>query len=136
MIRLQSVRMLSRVSLFMTSWTVAHQAPLFMEFSRQEHWSGLPLSPPGCLSDPGMQPRSPALQADSLLSEPPGKPKYRYMCNQIYVCVCIQTTETVRRKKLFLYRATKFCAKKLTQKVTFYIIKIFLITVFLNKEDY
>ena len=47
MIRLQSVRMLSRVSLFMTSWTVAHQAPLFMEFSRQEYWSWLPFPPLG-----------------------------------------------------------------------------------------
>ena len=62
----------------MTPWTGARQAPLSMEFSRQEHWSGLPLSPPGCLSDPGMQPRSPALQADSLLSEPPGKPSFLF----------------------------------------------------------
>ena len=45
-----------------------------MEFSRQEYWSGLPFSSPGDLSDPGIEPRSPALQADSLPSEPPGKP--------------------------------------------------------------
>ena len=55
MIRLQSVRMLSRVSLFMTSWTVAHQAPLFMEFSRQEYWSGFPFPPPGDLPDPRIE---------------------------------------------------------------------------------
>ena len=48
--------------------------PLSMEFSRQEYWSGLPLPPPGDLLDPGMDPRSPALQADALPSEPPGKP--------------------------------------------------------------
>ena len=49
-------------------WTVAHQAPLFMEISRQEHWSRLPFPFPGDLPDPGIEPRSPALQADSLLS--------------------------------------------------------------------
>ena len=46
-----------------------------MEFSRQENWNRLPFPPPGDLSDPGIKPGSPALQADSLLSEPPGKPK-------------------------------------------------------------
>ena len=50
---------------------VAHQAPLSMEFSRQEYWSGLPFPTPGDLPDPGIEPGSPALQADSLLSEPP-----------------------------------------------------------------
>ena len=66
--------MFNHVRLFATLWTVAHQAPLSMEFSRQEYWSGLPLPSPGDLSDPGIKARSPALQADSLLSEPPGKP--------------------------------------------------------------
>ena len=59
--------------LFVTPWTVAHQAPLSMGSSRQEHWSGLPCLSPGALPDPGIEPGSPALQADSLLSEPPGK---------------------------------------------------------------
>ena len=49
------------------------QAPLSMEFSRQEHWSGLPFPFPGNLPDPGIKPGSPALQADFLPSEPPGK---------------------------------------------------------------
>ena len=57
----------------MTPWTVAHQAPLSMGFSRQEYWSGLPCPPPGDLPNPGIEPWPPALQADSLLSEPPGK---------------------------------------------------------------
>ena len=57
----------------MTPWAVAHQAPLSMGFSRQEHWSGLPCPPPGDLPNPGIEPRSPTLQADSLPSEPPGK---------------------------------------------------------------
>ena len=52
-----------------TPWTVAHQAPLSMEFSRQEYWSGLPFPSPGDLPDPGIKSRSPALQADSLLTE-------------------------------------------------------------------
>ena len=54
-------------------WSVACQAPLSMEFSRQEYWSGLPFSSPGDLPDPGIEPGSPALQADYLSSEPPGK---------------------------------------------------------------
>ena len=55
-----------------TLWTVAHQAPLSMEFSRQEYWSGLPFPSPGDLPNPGIEPMSPALQVDSLLSEPLG----------------------------------------------------------------
>ena len=66
---------LSRVWLFATSWTVARQAPLSTGFSRQESWCGLPCPPPGDLLNPGIKPRSPALQADSLLTELQGKPK-------------------------------------------------------------
>ena len=58
-----------------TPWTVARQAPLSVGFSRQEYWSGLPFPSPGDLPDPGIKPRSPALQADSLPAEPQGKPK-------------------------------------------------------------
>ena len=61
---------LSRVRLFVTPWTVAHQAPQSMEFSRQEYWSGLPFPSPGDLPDPGIKPGSPTLQADALPSEP------------------------------------------------------------------
>ena len=67
------VKLLSRVQLFATPWTVACQAPPSMGFSRQEYWSGLPFPSPGDLPDPGIEPRSPALQADALTSEPPGK---------------------------------------------------------------
>ena len=59
----------------MTPWTVAHQAPLAMEFSREEYWSGEPLSSPRGLPNPGIKPRSSTLQTDSLPSEPPGKSK-------------------------------------------------------------
>ena len=62
----------------MTIWTVDYQAPLSMEFSRQEYWSGLPFPTPRDLPDPGMNPRSPTLQADSLPSEPPGKSNCKF----------------------------------------------------------
>ena len=57
-----------------TPWTVAHQFPLFMGFLRQEYWNGLSFPYPGDLPDPGIKPGSPTLQADALLSEPPGEP--------------------------------------------------------------
>ena len=63
--------LLSRFLFFATLWTVAHQVPLCMEFSRQEHWSELPLPPPWDFPNPGVEPWSPALQADSLPSELP-----------------------------------------------------------------
>ena len=66
------VKSLSCVQLFATPWTVAYQAPPSMGFSRQECWSGLPFPSPGDLPNPGIEPGSPALQADALLSEPPG----------------------------------------------------------------
>ena len=69
-------QLLSRVQLFVIPWTVAHQAPLSMEFSRQDCWSGLPFPPPEDLPNSGTEPGSAALQADSLLSEPPGKPAF------------------------------------------------------------
>ena len=68
------VRSLSRVQLLATPWTVGHQAPPSVGFPRQEYWSGLPFPSPGDLPDPGIEPWSPAPQADSLLSELPGKP--------------------------------------------------------------
>ena len=70
---MKCVKSLSCVRLFVTPWTVAYKAPLSMEFSRQEYWSGLPFPSPGDLPDPGIEPWSPALQTDTLPSEPPGK---------------------------------------------------------------
>ena len=68
---------LRRVRLFVTWWTVAHEAPPSMGCPRQEYWSGLPFPSPGDLPRPGIKPRSPALQVDSLPSQQPGKPKTR-----------------------------------------------------------
>ena len=84
----------SCVWLCVTPWTVARQAPLTLGFSRQEYWSGLPCPPPGDLPNPGFEPRSPELQADSLSSEPSRKPKYectlfKFLPSTIKViCLC------------------------------------------------
>ena len=66
-----NVKSLSRARLFATPWTVARQTPLSMEFSRQEYWSGLPFPSPGDPPHPRIEPRSSAVQADALSSEPP-----------------------------------------------------------------
>ena len=76
------VKSLSRVRLFATPWTVAYQAPPSMGFSRQEYWSGLPFPSPGDLPDPGIEPGSPAFQADALTSEPAGKPHFSVISSQ------------------------------------------------------
>ena len=68
---------LSHIQLFATPWTVAHQAPLSVEFSKQENWSGLPFPPPVDLTDPGVEPASlasPALAGDFFTTVAPGKP--------------------------------------------------------------
>ena len=70
-------QLLSHVQLFVTLWTVAHQAPLSMEFPRQEYWSGWPFPPPGDLPNPGVEPTSPVspvLAGRFFTTEPPGKP--------------------------------------------------------------
>ena len=74
------VKSLSYVRLFVTPWTIAHQAALSMGFSRQEYWSGLPFPSAGDLPNPGIEAgRSPTLQADALPSEPPGN-QLQYSC--------------------------------------------------------
>ena len=86
--RKKEVKSLSCVWLFVTPWTVAYQAPPSMEFSRQEYWSGLPFPSPGDPPNPGVEPMSPALQADALPSEPPGKPySFLWLTNiALYIC--------------------------------------------------
>ena len=72
--------LVGHVQLFVTSWTIVHQAPLSMGFSRQEHQSGLPCPPPVNLPDPGIEfksPASPALQVDFLSLVPVGKPAWK-----------------------------------------------------------
>ena len=81
----ENVKLLSRVQLFATLWTVAYQAPLSIGFSRQEDCRGLPFPSPWDFPDPGIEPRSPTLQAGALASEPArGVPLGENGC----VCVC------------------------------------------------
>ena len=89
------MKSLSRVQLFVTPWTVAYQAPPAIGFSRQEFWSGLPLPSPGDLPNPGIKPRSSALQANSLQSEPPGKPFTVYIFVQVHVLCRAVLTHSV-----------------------------------------
>ena len=74
-------QLLSHVQLFATQ--EAHQAPLSMKFPRHEYWNGLPFPSPGDLPDPGIEHRSPALQAGSVLSEHQGKPRYSIIWFQV-----------------------------------------------------
>ena len=90
----------SHVWLFATLWTVTYQAPLSMEFSRQVYWSGLPFPSAGNLPDPGREPRSPALKADSLSSEPPGKLKEGFHLQ-------LKMKENVRGRDLGFWRGGK-----------------------------
>ena len=80
------VKLLSCVWLFATPWTIAYQAAPSMGFSRQEYWGGLPFPSPGDLPYPGIKPRSPSLQAEALLSEPPGKPPFASYLPQLLNC--------------------------------------------------
>ena len=98
------MKLLSHVWFFAILWTVAHQASPSMRFSRQEYRSGLPFPSPGNLSNPGIEPDSPTLQADALSSEPPGKPG-SYSINQfknlnkIYKAMVFITLSTSNRKR-------------------------------------
>ena len=70
----QKLTKITNVGLFVSLWTVAYQAPLSMEFSRQEYWSGLPFPSPGVLPDSGIEPVSPALQPYSYYLSHLGSP--------------------------------------------------------------
>ena len=85
-----------------TPWTVAHEALLSMGFFRQESWSGLPFPPPGDLPDPGIEPRSPTLQGDSLPSEPRGKPRCSWVLHYINVQNSEHYSTMVITKKLII----------------------------------
>ena len=89
-------QLLSRVQHFVTPWTVVLQAPLSMEFSRQESCSGLPFLSPRNLPNPGIKPRPPTLHTDSLLSEPAGKPGLRCSCSnkQLFLLQLVQPHRT------------------------------------------
>ena len=77
----------SVVSDSVTPWTAAHQAPLSMGFSRQEHWSVLPFPSPGDFPNPGIEPVSPALAGKFLTTEPSGKPQSVAAVNYLDICL-------------------------------------------------
>ena len=83
------MKFLSHAWLFATPWTVAYQTPQSVKYSRQEYWSVLPFPSPGYLPNPGMEPGSPALQADALPSAPPGKPSLLKIAYVWRLCVCV-----------------------------------------------
>ena len=89
------VKSLSCVQLFAIPQTVTCLAPLFMAFSKQEYWNGLPFPSPEDLPDPGIEPRSPALQADSLPSESPGKVMHIYIKLQSVIITDIMNNSFV-----------------------------------------
>ena len=132
------MKSLSRVRLFAIPWTLAYQAPLSMEFSRQEYWSGLPFPSPGdlpdtgiepgsptrpfptqgwspglphgrqTLLDPGMEPGSPTRQADALPPEPAGKPRVREGEHNVDKILEVLTTNE-KPDKFYSISIKKFC---------------------------
>ena len=84
--RMLTAQLLSHVRLYATPWNVAHQAPLSMEFSRQEYWSGLPFPSPGDLLPPGIEPASPALAGRFFTTEPPEKPLLLSHFSRVRLC--------------------------------------------------
>ena len=103
-----------RVQLFAIPWTIAHQAPLSVEFSRQGYWSELPFPSPGDLPDPGIEPRSPILEAGSLPSEPPGKLFHTQAKESQWtakIFKIISSSFNARYKEIS-YLASLFCSKK------------------------
>ena len=92
-----NVKLLSRVRLFATPWTAAHQAPQSMEFSRQDYWSGLPFPSPANLPNPVIKPGSPTRQADTLASEPPGS--HQPAIKRAYPCKRVQRWKNETNQK-------------------------------------
>ena len=105
------VKSLSCVQLFATPWTIAYQAPLSMGFSRWDYWSVLPFPSSGDLPNPGVKPGSPALQADALPSEPPGKSPRQWK---------FQVSVTTRASK-FLNYIKQLLSSWITSKFNIYI---------------
>ena len=93
----RKVKSLSRVQLFVTPWTVVYPVSPSMGFSRQEYWSGLPFPSPGDLPDPGIEPEFPALSADALPSEPPGK--YTKTCMWIFIAALFIIAKTWKQPR-------------------------------------
>ena len=118
----EKVKSLSRVWLFATPWAVAYQAPPSMGFPRQECWSELPFPPPGDLPNPGIEPWSPILQADALLSEPPGKSLKWKSDNNLEERMKIENNHSV--DKSWWYFHIYFRTKVLSHFYNFFYLKV------------
>ena len=116
----ENVSCFSRVRIFVTPWTVAHQALLSVEFSRQEYWSGLPFPSPGDLPNPGIEPGFRALGADALLCEPPVKclsllpPSYKGPCDHSGPTWIIQDNLLISRSLTKMISAKSLLPCKVT----------------------
>ena len=119
------VKLLSPVWLFVTQWNVAHQAPPSMGFSSQEYWSGFPFPSLGDLPDPGIEPRSPALWADTLTSESLGKPSN---------CIVFPYGRKQRKTKDPFDESERRKWKKLAESSTFRRLKIMAYSPFTSWE--
>ena len=96
----------------MTPLTVAHQAPPSMGFSKQEYWTGFPFPSPVDLPNPGIESRFPALQADALLSKPPGKLAHIYIYTHTYCCYLKKSDNLSKTNFIMcflLFLPTVFC---------------------------
>ena len=99
----KTVSLLNRVQVSVIPWTVAYQAAPSMGFSRQEYWCGLPFPSPGDPLDPGIEPGSPALQADALPSEPPWKKElFTELLTRIIFLRRVMLSLLLDRKDLFI----------------------------------
>ena len=123
-----------------TLWTVVHQAPLSMGFSQQEHSSGLPFPSPGDLPESGIEPTSlefPALQANSLSTEPPGKPSQAYETWLFWgMVIYLQVGQMIKSKKQHLFLKYNFSCKFTYKCVCINIwIEIFSIYLYNSTQD-
>ena len=111
------MKLLSHVWLFATPWTVAYQALQSMECSKQEYWSGLPFPSPGDLSNPRMEPTSPALEGRFFTTESPGKPwcspvaEYKANKELLIMFLNNRNKQMETEKKLNNIKNTKYCGK-------------------------
>ena len=111
-----AIQSLSRVWLFATPWTGAHQAPQSMGFPRQEYWSGYSFPPPGDLLDPEIEPESPALAGGLFITEPPGKPfpSHKHVLKPRANCKCECINSPFSRPKLLSDYLNMWFARSLT----------------------
>ena len=112
----KKVKSLSSVRFFATPWTVAYQAPPSMGFSRQEYWNGLPFPSPGDLPDSGIEPGSPAFQADALASQPPGNPKSTSNIHRKNSCLSWSSNTLVTWYQELTHWKRHWCWKRLKAK--------------------